>query len=172
MSFPIQLDKQTFALAGVLHPIERTPIARFADRIGRIPVVGTLVGIVRMTSSLVCGIFAGLGCFLTWGCGYNRFAEKFYFSILQSGDEFNRGFGELFPTLIDCVDRDRETDERKGKISNSDGAYGRYMYEIPNGCLCYSKKRYEGEPFWIDITSRPRENIYLQTYGQISKKGA
>jgi hypothetical protein len=158
--------ESTSIISDLPNPIERSSIARFADRVGRIPLLGTPVGAARMISSLVIGIFASLSILVSIVCRQNNLVDKYSFVAGRSFDEFVRGVGELFPFLIIWTDYQRARVEKEGIIHSNDGAYGQYIYKV-DGWRYYSKNRYEGQLEW---RCREKNTIAQSVYGKILPK--
>lgn len=116
---------------------ERSTMTRFADLVGYIPVVGSVIGVMRITAASVAYLvsFVALKYFTSLQdkdpdkqTGLNRWA----FVKADSLSELYRGFVELLPFL--SYKRDQMCKENDKTI----WAHGRYIHCNANGDLFFS----------------------------------
>ncbi|MDE3045542.1 MAG: hypothetical protein KGJ02_02715 [Verrucomicrobiota bacterium] len=132
------------------NPIERSPILRFADKAGYIPVVGTVVGTVRMVVALAVAIFMKLANpFLR--CAGVSFANRNYI-YTRAKDEAFRGFFELLPflSLVNDIE-DSEIQARDKELNDRCYAFGKYVHQTPNGSCTYSYSKLTLNPEATEI---------------------
>lgn len=129
----------------------RLLVARIADYPGRIPFLGTPVGIIRIVTSVTTVLFCILGASFCLGLNQlyksielknthqlDEKASSFLFFAQQIINEAERGFSELAPGLIIYFDRLQNLMEKQGLIQGE--AFGNYFYQSDQGLLLYSDK--------------------------------
>jgi hypothetical protein len=132
-------------------PSERCKLAYWADKVGYVPLIGTVVGVGRIVCSVVMAIFSLLSALATALVCRCDLAKKCLYVVTRSVDEGVRGFVELIPFCSWLSDKQKDKwEKQEGRITEHRGAYGRYVYESPpvHGWIVYSQDKHEGSILW------------------------
>ncbi|MDE3045541.1 MAG: hypothetical protein KGJ02_02710 [Verrucomicrobiota bacterium] len=120
----------------LITPIRRLWIAAKADAIGEIPVIGTVVGIVRIIFGLLAAGVFKIGEKCAQRSGDMTLKERRILNANLAMDEFTRGLFELFPCcLISWADntyRENETQNTPHLLQSAE-ARGNFIYVTPKG---------------------------------------
>jgi hypothetical protein len=119
---------------------ERGLVARVADLFGYVPLLGSLVGALRMLVSV-----AALGALATLATVMDpsHLPESYDFFKTRAVDELKRGAKELIPCATAKSDWQKTDREIGGRITDQGGAYGRYLYVTPEGSVYYAQEKHK-----------------------------